>query len=107
MSGTPPDYYKLLGLPPSATAEEIKKQYRELARRYHPDVNPNPDAAQKIKSINEAYHTLGDADRRAAYDADRHLRQQIAAVNFRTPPANPSSAPNTQHPTPNTQQANP
>jgi curved DNA-binding protein CbpA len=78
MNGAQPNYYDTLGMSPSATPEEIKRRYRELARRYHPDVNPSPEAAQKIKAINEAYHVLGDADRRSLYDAERFLRQQSA-----------------------------
>jgi curved DNA-binding protein CbpA len=72
---------------PSATPEEIKRRYRELARRYHPDVNPSPEASQKIKAINEAYHVLGDADRRSRYDAERFLRQQSAPRAGQTPGA--------------------
>lgn len=90
-----PDHYQILGLPPSATPEQIKKKYRELARRFHPDVNPSPDASQMILGINQAYHILGDPGRRAAYDAERHLLQ--AASHPRpTPPASPS--PRARHP---------
>ena len=74
-----PDHYGTLGLPPTATQDEIKKKYRTLARRYHPDVNPSPDAAQQIMRVNEAYHILGDADRRALYDAERIIRAGSAA----------------------------
>ena len=69
-------FYELLGVEPTATPEDIKKRYRELARRYHPDINSSPDAAQKIKRINEAYHILGDVDRRSSYDAERLLSQR-------------------------------
>ena len=86
-----PDHYKTLELPPSATPDEIKKRYRSLARRYHPDVNPNPDAAQKIKGINEAYHVLGDADRRSVYDAERMLNSVLNAP--KSAPTRPAAAP--------------
>ena len=75
-----PDHYEILGLPQTATAEEIKKKYRTLARRYHPDVNPAPDAAEMITRINEANHVLGDTDRRALYDAERMLRAHADAA---------------------------
>ena len=75
-----PDHYEILGLSQTATPEEVKKKYRTLARRYHPDVNPNPDAERMITRINEAYHILGDADRRALYDAERMLRAHSDAA---------------------------
>src|SRR5260221_7971831 len=70
-----PNHYEALGLPPTATAEQIKRKYRELARLYHPDVNSSPEASQKILSINQAYRVLGDPDRRAVYDAERSIAQ--------------------------------
>lgn len=65
------DYYAILGIAPSADLKEIKRRYRELARRYHPDVNPSPEAARKITEINEAYDVLSDPERRARYDTER------------------------------------
>jgi len=63
------DYYKLLGVSKGADEKEIKATYRRLARKYHPDVNPNDKAAEaKFKEISEAYEVLGDADKRKLYD---------------------------------------
>ena len=64
------DYYQVLGVPKNATEKEMKQAYRRLARKHHPDVNPNNKAAQeKFKEINEAYQVLSDADKRKKYDA--------------------------------------
>lgn len=67
------DYYKVLGVPESASADEIKKVYRKLAVKYHPDKNPdNPKAAEaKFKEISEAYYILSDEKRRQQYDQMR------------------------------------
>src|SRR5208282_296867 len=89
------DYYKTLGVDRKAGAAEIKSAYRKLARKFHPDVNPNnKDAEVKFKQLNEAYQVIGDADKRKKYDelgADwehgvsqeemmrRYARQQSAA----------------------------
>lgn len=63
------DYYKILGVPKDATEKDIKQAYRKLARKYHPDVNPNNKAAQeKFKEINEANDVLSDAEKRRKYD---------------------------------------
>ncbi len=63
------DYYKILGLPKTATEKEIKASYRKLARQYHPDVNPGDKSAEdKFKDIGEAYEVLSDEDKRGKYD---------------------------------------
>src|SRR5689334_7831375 len=68
------DFYAVLGVPASASQDEIKKQYRKLAAKYHPDKNQNdPKAADRFKEISEAYQVLGDADKRKQYDQMRQL----------------------------------
>lgn len=62
------DYYEILGVPRTATPEEMKTAFRNLARQFHPDVNKAPDAEEKFKEINEAYAVLSDPEKRAAYD---------------------------------------
>ncbi len=63
------DYYKILNVDKTASQEEIKKAYRNLAREYHPDVNPDdPNAEEKFKDINEAYQVLSDQEKRVKYD---------------------------------------
>jgi molecular chaperone DnaJ len=62
------DYYELLGLPRDASAEDIKRSYRQLARQLHPDANPDPDAEARFKAVAQAYEVLSDPDKRARYD---------------------------------------
>lgn len=67
------DYYEVMGVPKNATDAEIKKAYRKLAKKYHPDLNPGDKAAEaKFKELNEAYEVLSDKDKRARYDQFGH-----------------------------------
>lgn len=77
------DYYAALGVKPDASAADIKQAYRKLARKYHPDVSKTPDAEEKFKEISEAYQTLKDTEKRAAYD---RLGKHTAGQEFRPPP---------------------
>ncbi len=78
------DYYATLGVPKDAPAEDIKKAYRKLARKYHPDVSQEKDAEARFKDVAEAYEALGDAEKRAAYDEAAARPRQGA--HFEPPP---------------------
>ncbi|HTO45172.1 MAG TPA: DnaJ C-terminal domain-containing protein [Burkholderiales bacterium] len=77
------DYYRILGVERSANEEVIKKAYRKLARKYHPDVSKEKDAEEKFKEVSEAYEVLKDADKRKAYDTMGFYQP---GQEFRPPP---------------------
>lgn len=77
------DYYRILGLERNASAQEIKKAYRKLAHKYHPDVSKEPNAEEKFKEVAEAYETLKNPEKRAAYD---QLGSYQPGQDFRPPP---------------------
>jgi len=77
------DYYQILGVDRNASDEDIKKAYRKLARKYHPDVSKEKDAEARFKDMAEAYATLKDPEKRAAYD---QLGTQQPGEDFRPPP---------------------
>ena len=69
---TKKDYYELLGLNKGASVEEVKKAYKQLAKKYHPDVSKEPNAEEKFKEIMEAYSVLSDPTKKANYDQFGH-----------------------------------
>src|SRR5512135_839940 len=80
------DYYEVLHLERTATAEEVKKAYRQLAVKHHPDKNPGDKTAEeKFKEVGEAYEVLGDPQKRAAYDQYGHAAFDRRAGGFHDP----------------------
>ncbi|WP_045224197.1 DnaJ C-terminal domain-containing protein [Methyloterricola oryzae] len=77
------DYYKIMGVDRKASAEEIKKAYRRLARKFHPDVSKERNAEERFKEVAEAYETLKDPEKRAAYD---QLGSYQPGQDFKPPP---------------------
>jgi curved DNA-binding protein len=78
------DYYQTLGVAREAPADDVKKAYRKLARKYHPDVSKEPDAEKRMKEVNEAYEVLSDPEKRAAYD--QLGKNYQPGQDFRPPP---------------------
>src|SRR5512147_1963078 len=78
------DYYQILGVPRTASDEAIKKAYRRLARKYHPDVSKEANAEERFKELSEAYEVLRDPDKRSAYD--QLGANWKAGQEFRPPP---------------------
>ncbi len=76
------DYYEVLGIAKGASDDEIKKAYRSLAKKYHPDINKAPDAEEKFKEINEAYEVLSDPQKRQTYDQFGFAGMDGAANGF-------------------------
>ncbi len=87
------DYYAILGVPATASPEELRAAFRRLARQYHPDVNPDPHAPERFRAVVAAYEVLSDPAQRAAYDAQRRTRSSPAAAHARRAAPPPSAAP--------------
>lgn len=97
------DHYKTLGLSSAATREEIRRAYRVLARRYHPDVNPGGATAEKFRQISRAYEVLSDPEKRKQYDSERETEETFSSAFDRAHQAyrkQQAAAPKGPRPTP-------
>jgi curved DNA-binding protein CbpA len=94
MTGFVRDHYELLGVSRSASAEEIHRAFRVLARRWHPDVSPHPDAGERFNELSRAYEVLHDPLERARYDRDTSpLRRSRTSNSPRRPEFTPERGP--------------
>lgn len=88
------DFYRILGVAENASAEEVKKAYRKLAKKYHPDANPNdPAAAERFKEVSEAYSVLSDEEKRKQYDQMRRFGGIPGVGGFGRRPGGPGGPP--------------
>ena len=98
-SRTIKDYYAILGITPNATPEEVRMAFRHMARIYHPDRNPAPDAEERFKDINDAYERLADPQKRQVYDELLNVSADPDATTT-SPPPSPEEPPSAERETP-------
>ena len=84
-----PDYYAVLGVAKDAETADIKKRYRQLARKYHPDVTSDPEGEARFKEVNEAWRVLKSDEARAEYDAFRDAASRSSASALSGAPLSP------------------